>query len=166
MLLPDFKTPLLWLLGLGLVAALATAGIERTRAAGARADAATARKDLSDYKLAVSETTRVLQAANDRKAADNTARQLEAKNAASTREARLRDDASGARSELDRLRSAVRAAAARRDPVPGAAAGADAQPAAAEGELLTQCTEQLVDVAAAADAHASDVQTLTESWPR
>lgn len=40
MLFPDLKTPLLWALGLGLVAALATAGIERTRAAGARAEAA------------------------------------------------------------------------------------------------------------------------------
>ncbi|RSZ28803.1 hypothetical protein EJO66_31145 [Variovorax beijingensis] len=39
-MLPDFKTPLLWLLGVGLVAALGVAGIERTRAAGARADLA------------------------------------------------------------------------------------------------------------------------------
>jgi hypothetical protein len=39
-ILPDLKTPLLWVFGLGLVAALATAGIERTRAAGARADLA------------------------------------------------------------------------------------------------------------------------------
>lgn len=45
MLLPDLKTPLLWVLGLGLVAALATAGIERTRAAGARFDLAAERAD-------------------------------------------------------------------------------------------------------------------------
>ncbi|MDR6521765.1 hypothetical protein J2789_004455 [Variovorax paradoxus] len=45
MLLPDLKTPLLWALGLGLVAALTTAGIERTRAAGARADLAAEKAD-------------------------------------------------------------------------------------------------------------------------
>ncbi|UVH54654.1 hypothetical protein NWF24_17560 [Variovorax paradoxus] len=44
-MLPDLKTPLLWVLGLGLVAALATAGIERTRAAGARADLASEKAD-------------------------------------------------------------------------------------------------------------------------
>jgi hypothetical protein len=42
---PDLKTPLLWALALGLVAALATAGIERTRAAGARADLAAEQRD-------------------------------------------------------------------------------------------------------------------------
>lgn len=45
MIFPGLKTPLLWVLGLGLVAALATAGIERTRAAGARADLATEKAD-------------------------------------------------------------------------------------------------------------------------
>lgn len=55
--LPDFKTPLLWVLGLGLVAALATAGIERTRAAGSRAELAKEQRD---------------------RAADNTARALAA----------------------------------------------------------------------------------------
>jgi chromosome segregation ATPase len=44
-MLPDLKTPLLWVLGLGLVAALATAGIERTRAAEARADLASEKAD-------------------------------------------------------------------------------------------------------------------------
>jgi hypothetical protein len=44
-MLPDLKTPFLWVLGLGLVAALATAGIERTRAADARADLAAEQRD-------------------------------------------------------------------------------------------------------------------------
>jgi hypothetical protein len=44
-MLPDLKIPLLWVLGLALMAALATAGIERTRAAGARADLAADRAD-------------------------------------------------------------------------------------------------------------------------
>lgn len=44
-MLPDLKTPLLWALGLALVAALATAGIERTRAAGTRTDLAAEKAD-------------------------------------------------------------------------------------------------------------------------
>lgn len=44
-MLLDLKTPLLWVLGLGLVAALATAGIERTRASIARADLAAEQRD-------------------------------------------------------------------------------------------------------------------------
>lgn len=44
-MLADIKTSLLWLLGLALVGALTTAGIERTRAAGARADLAAEKAD-------------------------------------------------------------------------------------------------------------------------
>lgn len=50
--LPDLKTPLLWVLGLGLVAALATAGVERTRAAGARADLAAERRARAEENTA------------------------------------------------------------------------------------------------------------------
>jgi len=52
MMLPDLKTPLLWVLGLALVAALATAGIERTRAAGARADLAAEKADRAQENTA------------------------------------------------------------------------------------------------------------------
>ncbi|CAN7450503.1 hypothetical protein LJR099_003019 [Variovorax paradoxus] len=52
MILPDLKTPLLWVLGLGLVAALATAGIERTRAAGARTDLATEKRARAEENTA------------------------------------------------------------------------------------------------------------------
>jgi hypothetical protein len=164
-ILPDLKTPLLWALGLGLVAALATAGIERTRAAGARADAATARKDLADYKLSISETTRILQAANDRRATENTARQLEASNAARTREAALRGAADDLRAQRDRLLDAVRIAS-RRDPMPGSATAAGAQPPDPVSDVLGACTAEVQELAGAADAHASDVQTLIDSWPR
>ncbi|BEP70837.1 MULTISPECIES: hypothetical protein [unclassified Variovorax] len=62
-LLPDLKTPLLWVLGLGLVAALATAGIERTRAADARADLASekrerAQEDSARYRVALTDALR------------------------------------------------------------------------------------------------------------
>ncbi|MDO9357852.1 MAG: hypothetical protein Q7T70_02520 [Polaromonas sp.] len=165
MILPDLKTPLFWALGLGLVAALATAGIERTRAAGARADAATARKDLADYKLSISETTRILQAANDRRAAENTARQLEASNAARTREAALRGAADDLRAQRDRLLDAVRVAS-RRDPVPARTTAAGAEPPDPVADVLGACTTEVQELAGAADAHASDVQTLIDSWPR
>ena len=51
MLLPDLKTPLLWVLGILLAAALGTAAIERTQVLKARADVADAKKALSDEKL-------------------------------------------------------------------------------------------------------------------
>lgn len=62
-MLPDLKTPLLWVLGAAFVAALATAGIERTRAAGARADAATARKDLAELRGVAAESGRLAERA-------------------------------------------------------------------------------------------------------
>jgi len=62
-ILPDLKNLLLWALGLGFVAALATAGIERTRAAGARADAATARKELADLRATAAESGRLAERA-------------------------------------------------------------------------------------------------------
>ncbi|MDP9991951.1 cytidylate kinase [Variovorax boronicumulans] len=52
MIFPDLKTPLLWALGLALVAALATAGIERTRAAGARADLSTEKRARAEENTA------------------------------------------------------------------------------------------------------------------
>jgi hypothetical protein len=36
---------------------------------------------------------------------------------------------------------------------------------AAQGLVLNQCTSRLVEVAEVADGHASDAQTLMESWP-
>jgi hypothetical protein len=138
---------------------------QRVQVSNAKAAQARSAKDLADYKLSVSEATRILQAANDRKAAENTARQLEATNAARTRETILRNDAAGARSELERLRGAIRLAA-RRDPVPGTSASADDQHASTEGKLLAQCAAEYQQLGEAADGHASDVQTLIESWPR
>lgn len=49
--MPDLKTPLLWLLGVLLLGALATAAVERTQVLKARVDASTAKKALSNEKL-------------------------------------------------------------------------------------------------------------------
>jgi len=62
-ILPNLKTPLLWAMGLGLVAALATAGIERTRAAAARADASAAREEIANLRATAAESARLAERA-------------------------------------------------------------------------------------------------------
>jgi hypothetical protein len=149
-MLPDLKTLLLWVLGLGLVAALATAGIERTRAAGAQ-------RDLADYRATVAEAGRLaeraartqeqtwrvrlegvtrdgqLQAAADRDAADR----------AGAAERRVRQ-------QLTDYRAAVRAATA----APGAAGGSPPAEAALDllAELLGGSGAALVELGRFADA--------------
>lgn len=59
-MLPDFRTPMLWALCLGLAAALMTAGVERTRAAKARSDLAAEQRD-----RAKENTARALAALSD-----------------------------------------------------------------------------------------------------
>lgn len=138
---------------------------QRVQVSNAKAAQARSAQALADYKLSVSETTRILQAANDRKAAENTARQLEAANAARTREAALRGAADDLRLERDRLLNAIRVAS-RRDPVPRAAGTANAEPTDSVTDVLGACTAEVQELAGAADAHASDLRALIESWPR
>lgn len=138
---------------------------QRVQVSNAKARAARSEQALAEYKLSVSETTRILQADNDRKRFDQLARAKEAADAARTREKSLLADAAGARSELDRLRLAI-SRATRRDPVPSTTAPAETQPADPVAELLGTCAAEVQELAGAADAHASDVQTLIESWPR
>lgn len=138
---------------------------QRVQVSNAKANVARSAKALADYKLSVSETTRILQADNDRKAADNHARQLEAINAARTRETLASRAADDLRLERDRLLDAVRIAT-RRDRVPSATATAEAQPADPVADVLGRCAAEVQELAGAADAHASDVKTLIDSWPR
>lgn len=130
-----------------------------------RAGKAVVRADFDAFRLAVSETTRKLQAANERRATEQRDQQLKAQNDAKTREAGLRTDAGNAVAELDRLRNALRVAT-RRDPVPGAAAPTADQPAAAQTVVLLECAAAFTKLAGEADGHASDVETLVESWPK
>jgi hypothetical protein len=60
---PDLKTPLLCVLCMGLAAALAIAGIERTRGASARTDAAKARQELAEYRATAAESGRLAERA-------------------------------------------------------------------------------------------------------
>jgi len=138
---------------------------QRAQVSNAKANVARSAAALSDYKLSVSETTRILQAATDRKAAENTARQLEATNAARTREAALRGAADDLRLERDRLLDAIRIAS-RGYPVPRATGTAKAEPTNPIADVLGQCTAEVQELAGAADAHASDLRTMIESWPR
>lgn len=138
---------------------------QRVQVSNAKANVARSAEALANYKLSVSETTRILQATNDRKAAENTARQLEAANAARTREAALRGAADDLRLERDRLLDAIRIAS-RRDPVPRATGAAKAEPANPIADVLGACTAEVQELAGASDAHASDLRTMIDAWPR
>lgn len=65
------------------------------------------------------------------------------------------------RTELERLHDAAAAALrAHSDTLEACTAHA-----ATQGGLLDHCAARLVDVAASADGHVSDIKTLNESWP-
>lgn len=152
-----------WLAIIG--ALLAALMFQSVRVSNARAGADRARAELANYKTSVAEASRIAQAAADKKKAEQLTQQLEAQNAAKTREAALRGAADSLRTERDRLLNAIRIAS-RRDPVPGTAAASQTQPADPVADVLGQCSAEVQKLAGIADAHASDEQTLIDSWPR
>lgn len=85
----------------------------------------------------------------------------EAAQLASGRAKRLAADARSARSELDRLRSAVSAT----KPASEESCTAASQRADTLGKLLLQSGELLTEIAGSADRHASDVKLLLDAWP-
>lgn len=82
---------------------------------------------------------------------------------AETRQNENRRLAADAAATADRLRHDLVAARGR---LSAATAEACRATASAALELLGACTDAYRDVAAAADGHAADVQTLTEAWPQ
>lgn len=74
-----------------------------------------------------------------------------------------RNDAAAARTELDRLRDAIRTRAVC---LPGDTAGSGAVGADTAGELQLECSAALVELARKADAHAGDALMLQSAWPR
>ncbi|MGF6347895.1 hypothetical protein [Variovorax sp. W2I14] len=154
-----------WLYAAALALLLVLLLGQRVQVSNAKAAQARSAQALTDYKLSISETSRILQADNDRKAADNNARQLEALNAARTRETLASAAAGALRLERDKLLDAVRIAS-RRDRVPSTTATAEAQSAGPLANVFGQCTAEVQELVDAADDHASDVQTLIDSWPR
>ena len=87
---------------------------------------------------------------------------LLAQNASAARAVRLRSDLDSARTELDRLRTAL-ADSAGKD---GAAPTSCPDRAATVSKLFLECSEQLTTLAGKADRHASDLRTLTDAWPK
>lgn len=87
---------------------------------------------------------------------------LVAQNAGAARAVRLRSDLDSARTELDRLRTAINST------VPGGDATQATCPDRADtvGELLAACAAELVEVGERADRHTNDVKTLTDAWPK
>ena len=87
---------------------------------------------------------------------------IAAQSASSIRAAGLRRDLDSARSELARLRIAIR------DSVPATDATTAACPDRTDTvrELFAACATELQSVAGAADRHASDALMLREAWPK
>lgn len=86
---------------------------------------------------------------------------LMAQNAGAARAIRLRSDLDSARTELDRLRIALRTPPTA-DPTTGTCPDR-ADPAR---ELLAACAAELVEMGGIADRINSDRQTLIDAWPK
>lgn len=84
-----------------------------------------------------------------------------AQNSAAKRAADLAVVVAGSRTELERLRDANAAMRAASSTLEACTAHA-----ATQGGLFDQCAADLVDLAAQADGHVSDIRALDESWPR
>ena len=87
----------------------------------------------------------------------------EAQNAATKRAQAARADADRARSDLERLRDAIRA---RPVCVSSDTAGAGIERTDPAGILLAECGQALTELASKADRHAADAVMLLEAWPR
>lgn len=87
----------------------------------------------------------------------------EAQNAATERETKLRADYAAAHAAALGLRNTI---ATRRDRLPTASPDACRQTSATALDVLGECSAAVEQLATAADGHASDVQTLTDAWPK
>ncbi|MGJ7555921.1 DUF2514 family protein [Variovorax sp. RB3P1] len=156
MLLPDLKTSLLWLLGLGLAAALATVGIERTRGASARTDAAKARQELAEYRGTMAESGRLAERAQRtqeqtwRARVDGVIQDGQQQIAAARADA---DRAGGAARQLQQQLTAYRAAVR---------AASAAPPAAQGGAPATDPLDLLADLFGRADGRAGDLARIAD----
>jgi hypothetical protein len=87
---------------------------------------------------------------------------IQAQNAATVREVRLRAAAADARTELERVRSlADEAVEAARN-----SHNACVERASALNDVFKGCSREVERVAEKADRHVNDVQTLMEAWPK
>ena len=128
--------------------------------------AATSAWQVQNWRYGAKETEREQQKLVEvQQSAATAIRQLDnvlmAQNAGASRAIRLRSDLDSARTELDRLRIALRAMPAA-DPTTGACPNR-ADPAR---ELLAACAAELVEMGGIADRHASDALMLQQAWPK
>ncbi|WP_080559445.1 DUF2514 family protein [Variovorax paradoxus] len=147
---------MLWALCLGLAGALLTAGVERTRAASARAEASTARKDLAEFRATQAESGRLAE-----RAARNTEQTWRARVDGVIQDgqkqiAAARADAASAadaerrlRTQLAAFRAAVRTASTAPTPAEGGAAAADP-------------LDLLADLFGRADARAGELARIAD----
>lgn len=85
----------------------------------------------------------------------------EALNNARARETDLRLSVDGARTELDRLRIAIK----KRSASVAASPASAVDYSIASSELLAECAGEYQALAGKADGHASDLKTMIEAWP-
>lgn len=150
MIFPDLKTSLLWALGLGLAAALATAGIERTRGASARTEAAKARQELAEYRSTQAEIGRLAERAQRTEEQRRIAAVTKEATSAQTQTASLDASLPAARAASDGVRDAASGAAGR--------ARASACPVvASKGKPGIDSLGVLVDVLGRADKRAGEL---------
>lgn len=122
---------------------------------------------IQDWRADAHEKDRIKQQADDEREAGarergRIANVVDAQNAARAREVRLRADADGARTAVVGLRASTDAALA----AAGASHEACLVSAAATGELFNASAEKYRALAEVADRHVSDLQTLTDAWPK
>jgi hypothetical protein len=87
----------------------------------------------------------------------------EAQYAATAREEKLRADYAAAHAAANSLRNTITAA---RNRLPTDTPAACHQTAATALDVFSECSAEVERLASAADAHASDVKTLTDAWPK
>ena len=117
------------------------------------------------YAKAVSEYSQKLIAAQEsaqRETAALNQKLQEANNAANRRNKQIDAAHAAAQSASDGLRSAVDSLG---NSVPGATAAALANAVTSTSSLLVTCSERYSGVAEKGSRHASDVETLLNSWP-
>ena len=85
----------------------------------------------------------------------------EALNDARTRETDLRLSVDGARTELDRLRIAIK----KRSASVAASPASAVDYSIASADVFGECAAELTALAGKADGHASDLRTMIEAWP-
>ena len=115
-----------------------------------------------DAKIANIEKAHQLQADQaERKTRKIADQYMEALNNARQRENEVRLAADGARTELDRLRIAIK----KRSTAVAASPASAVDYSIASSDLLAECAGEYQALAGKADGHASDIRTMIEAWP-